>query len=222
MKKTAIATALLLASGVAHSAALTSLEITGGSFAMNTPGDVINPGAFANMTVGGYDGSAPTALGTQADYFATSVATFDYAFFGAVGVYTAPTDGVNSGFAPVSGDITNGALTLDLSSWTSFWNGTSFNTGSSSDLAPNTVCVTVTTTNCSTAITTTYDELTGEFTASWDAVVVGGGFNGQLSQWSITGIATAGPAPVPVPAAVWLFGSGLLGLAGIARRRKAA
>lgn len=28
--------------------------------------------------------------------------------------------------------------------------------------------------------------------------------------------------PVPVPAAVWLFGSGLLGLAGFARRRKAA
>jgi len=27
---------------------------------------------------------------------------------------------------------------------------------------------------------------------------------------------------VPVPAAVWLFGSGLLGLAGIARRKKAA
>jgi len=29
-------------------------------------------------------------------------------------------------------------------------------------------------------------------------------------------------AAVPVPAAVWLFGSGLLGLAGIARRRKAS
>jgi hypothetical protein len=30
------------------------------------------------------------------------------------------------------------------------------------------------------------------------------------------------PASVPVPAAAWLFGSGLIGLAGVARRRKAA
>jgi hypothetical protein len=30
------------------------------------------------------------------------------------------------------------------------------------------------------------------------------------------------PAVVPVPAAVWLFGSGLLGLVGMARRKKAA
>lgn len=30
---------------------------------------------------------------------------------------------------------------------------------------------------------------------------------------------TAAPAPVPVPPAVWLFGSGLLGLVGIARRK---
>ncbi|GAO37551.1 hypothetical protein SCT_2983 [Sulfuricella sp. T08] len=33
---------------------------------------------------------------------------------------------------------------------------------------------------------------------------------------------TAVPTPVPVPAALWLFGSGLLGLAGFARRKRAA
>ena len=39
----------------------------------------------------------------------------------------------------------------------------------------------------------------------------------------ISNLAALGPMPaVPVPAAVWLFGSGLLGLIGIARRKKAA
>ena len=31
-----------------------------------------------------------------------------------------------------------------------------------------------------------------------------------------------GPAPVPIPTAAWLFGSGLLGMIGVARRKKAA
>ena len=35
-------------------------------------------------------------------------------------------------------------------------------------------------------------------------------------------IASAGTAPVPLPAAVWLLGSGLLGMAGIGRRRRNA
>ena len=48
------------------------------------------------------------------------------------------------------------------------------------------------------------------------------------NQWNIT-FADIGPAlkivvdiqAVPVPAAVWLFGSGLIGLVGVARRKKA-
>ncbi|HEX4975283.1 MAG TPA: VPLPA-CTERM sorting domain-containing protein [Pseudomonadales bacterium] len=40
-------------------------------------------------------------------------------------------------------------------------------------------------------------------------------------QGTLTWASTAGPAPVPVPAAVWLFISGLAGLAGIARRQTA-
>jgi hypothetical protein len=39
---------------------------------------------------------------------------------------------------------------------------------------------------------------------------------GDTLNWTLTGNLSA----VPVPAAVWLFGSGLLGLTGIARRRR--
>lgn len=38
-----------------------------------------------------------------------------------------------------------------------------------------------------------------------------------LKAWAVR---TGDVSPVPVPAAVWLFGSGLLGLAGLARRKK--
>jgi len=49
---------------------------------------------------------------------------------------------------------------------------------------------------------------------------------GQLDADNATGLTYVGsylvrPAVVPLPAAVWLFGSGLLGLIGLARRRKA-
>ena len=45
-----------------------------------------------------------------------------------------------------------------------------------------------------------------------------GPFTGQIATFAGTGTATV----VPVPAAVWLMGSGLLGLVGVARRRKHA
>ncbi len=43
-----------------------------------------------------------------------------------------------------------------------------------------------------------------------------------VGSWSFDGatLAYAAPSTVPVPAAVWLFGSGLLGLVGIARRKE--
>jgi hypothetical protein len=46
------------------------------------------------------------------------------------------------------------------------------------------------------------------------------GFNANFDITSVT-ITSYVTSAVPVPAAVWLFGSGLLGLAGVARRKKA-
>lgn len=56
--------------------------------------------------------------------------------------------------------------------------------------------------------------------------VQGSGNNGLDSsdgaeEWSINNL-TGVPVPVPVPAAAWLLGSGLIGLAGFARRRVTA
>lgn len=57
-------------------------------------------------------------------------------------------------------------------------------------------------------------------------ILSGTGFDGDfgsnfdnLSSGTGTGTAVANVGTVPVPAALWLFGSGLLGLTGLARRR---
>lgn len=46
------------------------------------------------------------------------------------------------------------------------------------------------------------------------------GFNANFDMTSVSLIIEPPPPPLPVPAAVWLFGSGLAGLLAIARRRK--
>jgi hypothetical protein len=46
------------------------------------------------------------------------------------------------------------------------------------------------------------------------------GYNTNIDILSMHVMAPPYPPDVPIPAAVWLFGSGLLGLAGVARRRK--
>ena len=69
------------------------------------------------------------------------------------------------------------------------------------------------------------DCATGDsFTLTYDAVVPQAdpsNFGGVSYTLELVGTIADGPAAVPVPAAVWLFGSGLLGLVGVARRKVA-
>jgi len=58
------------------------------------------------------------------------------------------------------------------------------------------------------------------FSIGWTSLIVGGPFNGQIGTYNVTG--TYAVAAIPVPAAAWLMGSGLIGLVGVARRRRKA
>lgn len=71
----------------------------------------------------------------------------------------------------------------------------------------------------------------GQYTGSGTLVSAGnvgdkwGAFDGtpysEIFQVTVTGTANGGTV-IPIPAAVWLLGSGLLGLVGVARRKKAS
>ena len=59
----------------------------------------------------------------------------------------------------------------------------------------------------------TFDDLTGDFALSWDVDFAHGGIN-HIVTVSLAGTVTV----VPVPAAIWLLGSGLIGLIAVGRR----
>jgi len=150
----------------------------------------------------------------------------------------------NTGMQQTTSPITvvndNGASKdLDFSGWSVTWNGIpSIAMGGGFQdcgTASDGVCVD----NNGNDIAGTYDNGTGlatincstsscstssTFTLSYAAVVPQAdpsGFGGVPFTLALAGGHVDAPAAVPVPAAAWLFGSGLMGLVGVARRRKA-
>lgn len=136
----------------------------------------------------------------------------------------------------VTGSTTAG---LDFSGWRVTWAGIpSINMGGGIQNCGTTsdgICVTPGT--APTDIGGTYNNGTGIATFTWDGTYGNAytlsyratvpqadpsGFGGVPYGLELRGVVNAAASPIPVPAAVWLFGSGLLGLVGIARRKKKA
>jgi len=67
------------------------------------------------------------------------------------------------------------------------------------------------------------DQTAGLLTLDGTGTVSGNGLEATAARWSFSGESPINYsmtiATVPVPAAVWLFGSGLIGLVGVARRK---
>lgn len=202
-----IAAVLMLATGAANAALVNGsiLSIDAGSFfGMET-----GPGSWSDTQITGLNGivlgTAQAASGSHSGAPNGSESpNIDnpWAFFGNTGMHqtTSPVSVIAAA---------GGSASLDFSGWNWLWNTVSAPLGTGADNGIATVtcaldCGDGDSYNLSYLATVPLNDPSGL-----------GGINYRLN---LTGTVSA----IPVPAAVWLFGSGLLGLVGIARRKKAA
>jgi hypothetical protein len=122
--------------------------------------------------------------------------------------------GMHETIAPLTilSDDNNGNVTLDFGGWLMEWNGVDMPLGGSGSFPEDTGIATMT---CASSC-----EVGDSYILDYLAHVPPGnpsGFGGVQYTLYLEGNVST----VPVPPALWLFGSGLLGLVGISRRKKA-
>jgi hypothetical protein len=226
MKRVALSAALALGmsflsqTASAATYAIGNMNITGGGVSVDgfTPSfaafNYIGPNT--NL-VGGYIGSGGVSLPASA-YDLNGIASFDwyglpvslYSAAASLGDASSPAGTFTGGPVP-SGTLDDiaGTIMMDLSSLFGTWADGDYiiGTGRSDGIT-------------SAMATGTWNPITNGYTLYWDSRTMGLGAcpapDGCISHWTLEGTAS----PVPAPAALWLFGSGLMGLIGIQWRRK--
>lgn len=209
MKKTAIATALLLVSGAASAVSVS----TGGVFNM--------------CSQAGLDTSAGTAGTCPAINVDATISGFVDQDAGTWGVassalfyglnWTASNGTLIEGAGSYALDTTTGAVTAGSGSVAN--DGTMYFEVGAGQIAGAIDFAWGATTGI--RVVNVWDiNADGSLTAASAPGMENGPFPGFNAAFNLS--APGLVSEVPVPAAVWLFGSGLIGLAGIARRRKAA
>ncbi len=225
MKRVAISTALALCVSFlsqttsAATYAIGNMNITGGGVSVDGFPDGFIPfyyiGPNTNL-VGGYIGAGGASL-PYTSYDTSGIAAFNW-YGSPVSLYTAsaslgdvntPAGTFTGGPVPSGGlDTIAGTISMDLSSLFGTWNDGDYITGTGRSDGVTSILA-----------TGTWNLTTNAYTLHWDSRTLGPwcpGPDGCISHWTVEGMAS----PVPVPTAIWLFGSGLLGLFGAVRRRK--
>lgn len=221
-KKTLLAVAVAgasVASVNAH-AIETTMTVNSGSFGMGffTGGGYIPITGFGSGAAditdqynpAGWDTSVAQASGVAAPGSIASF-TFGTGTVDQVNTFTAAASGqagvVGGGPAPVfTGTLTNGATTMDMSSFFANWNGTEFNQGNSAAAMTLSGC--------------TGSGLTAacNYSMSWTSLIVGGPFNNQTGSWILGG--TVAAVPEASTYGMMLAGLGLVGFAARRRTRR--
>ncbi len=184
-----------------NKASYAQTDIVGSYFSMDTNGDGVvavgekTPiGSFNGLHFGTAQGASGSHSGTV-DNSENPNIDMAWNFFGNTGMHQTLSPTTDNG---------DGTINLD---WNVTWNGLP----SIPLVATSSTTLVCDTATCSDSSNYTID---GAFH------VAGAGFTTVGYTVHLEGHVSQPTSTVPVPAAAWLFGSGLMGLAGVARRRK--